>query len=240
MGNMNNATSGAMSGAQMGGSVGGAYGAIIGAVIGGVVGYNTADPVQEALKAQKKYNDIVISNAATDLFNTQRNHQLERMRTARALQAYQAQGKTSISQVRAGMGAADLIGGSAVALAQAIDSQTTQALAGVELNQQVLYGNYLTSIDQITNRGDNQLQRTIKESYLHNNFSIQSAMEQGKGMMGGMGGGGGGMFSNANNGGSGGVLGSGSGGGYSGTMDYGSMSNVSNVNWSGGGSLGIS
>ena len=237
---MNNATSGAMSGAQMGGSVGGAYGAIIGAVIGGVVGYNTADPVQEALKAQKKYNDIVISNAATDLFNTQRNHQLERMRTARALQAYQAQGKTSISQVRAGMGAADLIGGSAVALAQAIDSQTTQALAGVELNQQVLYGNYLTSIDQITNRGDNQLQRTIKESYLHNNFSIQSAMEQGKGMMGGMGGGGGGMFSNANNGGSGGVLGSGSGGGYSGTMDYGSMSNVSNVNWSGGGSLGIS
>ena len=237
---MNNATSGAMQGAQMGGSVGGAYGAIIGAVIGGVVGYNTADPVQEALKAQKKYNDLVITNAATDLFNTQRNHQLERMQTARALQAYQAQGKTSISQVRAGMGAADLIGGSAVALAQAIDSQTTQALAGVELNQQVLYDNYLTSIDQITNRGDNQLQRTIKESYLHNNFSIQSAMEQGKGMMGGMGGGGGSMFSNANSGGSGGVLGSGSGGGYSGTMDYGSMSSVSNVNWGGGGSLGIS
>ena len=241
MGNMNNATSGAMQGAQMGGSVGGAYGAIIGAVIGGVVGYNTEDPVQEALKAQKKYNDLVITNAATDLFNTQRNHQLERMRTARALQAYQAQGKTSISQVRAGMGAADLIGGSAVALAQAIDSQTTQALAGVELNQQVLYGNYLTSIAQITNRGDNQLQRAIKESYLHNNFSIQSAMQQGQGMMGGMGGGGGGgMFSNANSGGSGGILGSGSGGGYSGTMDYGSMSSVSNVNWGGGGSLGIS
>lgn len=241
MGNMNNATSGAMQGAQMGGSVGGGWGAAIGAVIGAVVGYNTADPVQEALKAQKKYNDLVITNAATDLFNTQRNHQLERMRTARALQAYQAQGKTSISQVRAGMGAADLIGGSAVALAQAIDSQTTQALAGVELNQQVLHGNYLTSIAQIANRGDNQLQRTIKESYLHNNFSIQSAMEQGKGMMGGMGGGGGGgMFSNANSGGSGGILGSGSGGGYSGTMDYGSMSSVSNVNWGGGGSLGIS
>lgn len=237
---MNNATSGAMKGAQMGGSVGGGWGAAIGAVIGGIVGYNTADPVQEALKAQKKYNDLVITNTATDLFNTQRNHQLERMKTARALQSYQAQGKTSISQVRAGMGAADLIGGSAVALAQAIDSQTTQALAGVELNQQVLYDNYLTSIDQITNRGDNQLQRTIKESYLHNNFSIQSAMEQGQGMMGGMGGGGGSMFSNANSGGSGGIMGTGSGGGYSGTMDYGSMSSVSNVNWSGGGSLGIS
>ena len=240
MGNMNNATSGAMQGAQMGGSVGGAWGAVIGAVIGGVVGYNTSDPVQEALKAQKKYNDLVITNAATDLFNTQRNHQLERVRTARALQAYQAQGKTSISQVRAGIGAADLIGGTAQALAQAIDYQTQQAQAGVELNQQVLYGNYLTSITQITNRGDNQLQRAIKESYLNNNFSIQSAMQQGQGMMGGMGGGGGGMFSNANNGGSGGILGSGSGGGYSGTMDYGSMSSVSNVNWGGGGSLGIS
>ena len=162
MGNMNNATSGAMQGAQMGGSVGGGWGAAIGAVIGGIVGYNTADPVQEALKAQKKYNDLVISNAATDLFNTQRNHQLERMRTARALQAYQAQGKTSISQVRAGMGAADLIGGSAVALAQAIDSQTTQALAGVELNSQVLYDNYLTGINQTTNKGVNSLQRNIQ------------------------------------------------------------------------------
>ena len=40
--------------------------------------------------------------------------------------------------------------------------------------------------------------------------------------------------------GSGGIMGTGSGGGYSGTMDYGSMSSVSNVNWGGGGSLGIS
>lgn len=239
MGNMNNATTGAMQGASMGGSIGGGYGAIIGAVIGGVVGYNTADPVQEALDAQKKYNDLVIKNTVTDLFNTQRNHQVERMRTARALQSYQAQGKTQISTVRAGYGAADLIGASAQALAQAIDYQTTQALAGVDLNYQVLYGNYLTSIDQISNRGDTQIQREIKESYLHNNFSIKSTMEQGKSMMGGMGGGGG-MFSSVNNGGSGGIMGTGSGGGYSGTMDYGSLSNVSNVNWSGGGSLGIS
>ena len=183
MGNMNNATSGAMSGAQMGGSVGGAYGAIIGAVIGGVVGYNTADPVQEALKAQKKYNDLVITNAATDLFNTQRNHQLERMRTARALQAYQAQGKTSISQVRAGMGAADLIGGSAVALAQAIDSQTTQALAGVELNSQVLYDNYLTGINQTTNKGVNSLQKNI-QTQQQQGLDIGSLYQAGKGMYG--------------------------------------------------------
>ena len=239
MGNFNNATTGAMQGAQLGSNFG-PYGAAIGAVIGGVIGYNTADPVQEALKAQKRYNDLVITNTVTDLFNTQRNHQVERMRTARALQAYQAQGKTQISTVRAGYGAADLIGASAQALAQAIDYQTSQALAGVKLNHQVLYDNYLTSIAQISNRGDTQIQREIKESYLHNNFSIQSAMEQGKSMMGGMGGGGGGMFTNVNNGGSGGIMGTGSGGGYSGTMDYGSLSGVSNVNWSGGGSLGIS
>ena len=178
---MNNATSGAMQGAQMGGSVGGAYGAIIGAVIGGVVGYNTADPVQEALKAQKKYNDLVITNTVTDLFNTQRNHQLERIKTARALQSYQAQGKTAISQVRAGMGAADLIGGSAVALAQAIDSQTTQALAGVELNSQVLYDNYLTGINQTTNKGVNSLQQSIQVQQ-QQGLDIGSLYQAGKGM----------------------------------------------------------
>ena len=161
MGNMNNATTGAMQGAQLGGSVGGAWGAVGGAVIGGVVGYNTADPVQEALKAQKKYNDLVITNTVTDLFNTQRNHQVERMRTARALQSYQAQGKTQISTVRAGMGAADLIGSSAVALAQAIDYQTKQAEAATMFNYEVGFDNYLTSINQISQQGVNSLQQSI-------------------------------------------------------------------------------
>lgn len=233
MGNLNNATSGAMQGAQMGGSVGGPWGAAIGAVIGGVIGYNTADPVQEALKAQKKYNDLVITNTVTDLFNTQRNQQVERMRTARALQSYQAQGKTQISTVRAGYGAADLIGASAQALAQAIDYQTTQALEGVALNHQILYDNYLTSIDQIVNRGDNQIQREIKASYLHNNFDIKSMMDTGKSMKG--------MFSKSSGGNSGGTMGIGSGGGYSTTVDYGSLfNNSSYFNWGGGGSLGIS
>ena len=229
MGNLNNATSGAMQGAQMGARVGGPWGAAIGAVVGGITGYNTSDPVEEALKAQKKYNDLVITNTVTDLFNTQRNHQVERMRTARALQSYQAQGKTQISTVRAGYGAADLIGASAKALAQAIDYQTTQALESVALNHQIQYDNYLTSIDQIVNRGDNQIQREIKASYLHNNFDIKSLIDIGKSAKG--------MFSKAGSGGSGGVTGTGSSTEF---LDYGSLfNNSSYYNW-GGGSLGIS
>ena len=236
--NFNAGGSTAMNGMAVG-SMFGAKGAAIGAGVGLLAGLFSADRPKAALKAQQQYNDAVVKNTITDLFDKERAQQVERMRTARALQSYQAQGKTQISTVRAGYGAADLIGASAQALAQAIDYQTTQALAGVNLNHQVLYDNYLTSIDQISNRGDTQIQREIKESYLHNNFSIKSMMEQGKSMMGGMGGGGG-MFTNVNNGGSGGIMGTGSGGGYSGTMDYGSLSGVSNVNWSGGGSLGIS
>ena len=157
LGGLQGATSGAMMGANFG-----PYGAAIGGAVGLFAGLGKSDPNEAALKAQKKYNDEVIKYAATDLFDQQRSQQVQRMQTARALQSYQAQGKTSISQVRAGMGAADLIGGSAVALAQAIDSQTTQALAGVELNSQVLYDNYLTGINQTTNKGVNSLQQSIK------------------------------------------------------------------------------
>lgn len=240
MGNMNNATSGAMQGAQMGGQVGGAWGAVIGAVIGGVAGYNTADPVQLALDAQKKYNNLVVLNTATALFDRERAQQVERMRTARALQSYQAQGKTQISTLRANYGAADLVGASAQALAQTLDYQTKQAEAATMLNYGISFDNYLIAMNHITNQGMNSVQREINGSYMNNNFSIQSMMQQGQGMMGGMGGGGGGMFSNANSGGSGGIMGSGSGYGYSGTTTGYGSSGISNVNWGGGGSLGIS
>ena len=178
--NASGAGSGAVRGAQMGAQFG-PYGAAIGGTVGFVTGLFSSDPNEAALKAQKKYNDEVIKYAATDLFDQQRSQQVQRMQTARALQAYQAQGKTSISQVRAGMGAADLIGGSAVALAQAIDSQTTQALAGVELNSQVLYDNYLTGINQTTNKGVNSLQKNI-QTQQQQGLDIGSLYQAGKGM----------------------------------------------------------
>lgn len=178
--NASGAGSGAVRGAQMGAQFG-PYGAAIGGTVGFVTGLFSSDPNEAALKAQKKYNDEVIKYAATDLFDQQRSQQVQRMQTARALQAYQAQGKTSISQVRAGIGAADLIGGSAVALAQAIDSQTTQALAGVELNSQVLYDNYLTGINQTTNKGVNSLQKNI-QTQQQQGLDIGSLYQAGKGM----------------------------------------------------------
>lgn len=176
LGGLQGATSGAMMGANFG-----PWGAAIGGAVGLFTGLGKSDPNEAALKAQKKYNDEVIKYAATDLFDQQRSQQVQRMQTARALQAYQAQGKTSISQVRAGMGAADLIGGSAVALAQAIDSQTTQALAGVELNSQVLYDNYLTGINQTTNKGVNSLQKNI-QTQQQQGLDIGSLYQAGKGM----------------------------------------------------------
>ena len=171
---------GAMSGAQMGANFG-SWGAAIGGAVGLFAGLGKTDSGEVALKAQKKFNDEVVKNTATDLFDQQRSQQVQRMQTARALQAYQAQGKTSISQVRAGMGAADLIGGSAVALAQAIDSQTTQALAGVELNSQVLYDNYLTGINQTTNKGVNYLQQNI-QTQQQQGLDIGSLYQAGKGI----------------------------------------------------------
>ena len=80
---------GAMSGAQMGANFG-PWGTAIGGAIGLFTGLGKSDPNEAALKAQKKYNDEVIKYAATDLFDQQRSQQVQRMQTARALQAYQA------------------------------------------------------------------------------------------------------------------------------------------------------
>ena len=189
MGNLNNATSGAMQGAQMGGQVGGAWGSVIGGVLGGVLGYNTADPTKAALEAQRKYNDAVVKNTITDLFDMERAQQVERMRTARALQSYQAQGKTQISTVRAGYGAADLIGASAQALAQAIDYQTTQALEVTRFNYAVGFDNYLTGIEQTTNKGVNALQQSVNSGQqqpmdIYSMFKVGESMYDGYKQMG--------------------------------------------------------
>lgn len=174
---------GAMSGAQMGSNFG-AWGAAIGGAVGLFVGLGKSDPNEAALKAQKKYNDAVVKNTITDLFDTGRALQVERMRTARALQSYQAQGKTQISTVRAGYGAADLIGASAQALTQAIDYQTTQALEATRFNYAVGFDNYLTSIEQTTNKGVNTLQQSI-DSVQQQPMDIYSMFKAGESMYGG-------------------------------------------------------
>lgn len=156
-----NAGQGAMRGAQVGGAVGGPWGAAIGGTVGFLTGLLSSDPNKQLLKAQEKYNAEVVKNTVTSLFDRERAQQVERMRTARALQAYQAQGKTQISTVRAGYGAADLIGASAQALAQSIDYQTTQALEATRFNYAVGFDNYLTDIEAKSQQGVNSLQRTI-------------------------------------------------------------------------------
>ena len=158
--NINAGISAATSGMNVGSQFG-PKGAIIGAGVGLLAGLFSADKSKAALKAQQRYNDAVVKNTITDLFDRERAQQVERMRTARALQSYQAQGKTQISTVRAGYGAADLIGASAQALAQAIDYQTTQALEATRFNYAVGFDNYLTSLEQTTNRGVNTLQQSI-------------------------------------------------------------------------------
>lgn len=158
--NINAGLSAATSGANAG-SLFGPQGTVIGAGVGLLAGLFSADRSKAALKAQQQYNDAVVKNTITDLFDRERAQQVERMRTARALQSYQAQGKTQISTVRAGYGAADLIGASAQALAQAIDYQTTQALEATRFNYAVGFDNYLTSLEQTTNRGVNTLQQNI-------------------------------------------------------------------------------
>lgn len=150
-----------MQGAQFGGQVGGPWGAAIGGALGLTVGLFSSDPNKPLLKAQEKYNSEVVRHTVQSLFDRERAQQVERMRTARALQSYQAQGKTQISTVRAGYGAADLIGGSAVALAQAIDYQTKQAEAATMFNYAVSFDNYMTDIEATSQQGVNSLQRTI-------------------------------------------------------------------------------
>src|SRR5574344_1643842 len=118
-----NAAQGAVRGAQFGGQVGGPIGAAIGGSVGFLMGAFGGDPLRHAKRAQEQYNAEVVKNTIRSLFDRERAQQVERMRTARALQSYQAQGKTQISTVRAGYRAADLIGASAQALAQAIDYQ---------------------------------------------------------------------------------------------------------------------
>lgn len=157
--NMSKGLSSGMQGAQMGGQVGGVYGAIAGGALGLVLGGSD----DSAEKAAKAYNDQVVKAAATDLMDMRRQQNIQNIRTSQALQSYQINNKTQASTINANIGAADIIGGSANALKQAMDFQSTQAQAEVMSNWSTGVANYNRSIDTATNQRESQLKRTSGE-----------------------------------------------------------------------------
>lgn len=156
-GNMQAGFSTGMQGAQMGGQVGGIWGAVIGGVGGFALGYNTPD--YEKI-AREKYNDEVVKNTATALFDMRRQQNIENMRTAQALAAYRDNQRVTASQYNAQYGANDIIGSSADALSQTLDYQTDQAIAQTWLNYEIGINNYNTAVEGTVNSAMSGLRRT--------------------------------------------------------------------------------
>jgi uncharacterized protein YcfJ len=150
------ALSTAMQGAQLGGKFGGAYGAAGGAILGFLAG---SKATKEANEATKKYNDQVVKYAAQDLFDLRRQQNVENVRTAQALAAYQSNKQVQNSAITASLGAADIIGSSAQALKQVMDFQTQEAKAEAMLNWETGIENYNTTIDRAENQRNQQFKR---------------------------------------------------------------------------------
>lgn len=156
-GNMQAGFSTGMQGAQMGGQVGGMWGAVIGGVGGFALGYNTPD--YEKI-AREKYNNEVVKNTVTALFDMRRQQNIENIRTSQALAAYRDNQRVTASQYNAQYGAGDIIGSSADALSQTLDYQTDQAIAQTWLNYEVGINNYNTTVEGTVNSAMAGLRRT--------------------------------------------------------------------------------
>lgn len=146
----------AMQGAQLGGKFGGAWGAVGGGLVGLLAGGKARD--KEKAMA-KQYNDQVVKYAAQDLFDMRRQQNVENTRTAQALASYQANRQTQVSSTVAAMGAADIIGSSATALAQTLDYQTNEAMSEVMTNWETGIENYNTMLDRMQNQRDASLKK---------------------------------------------------------------------------------
>lgn len=182
MANIASGLNSGIQGAKLGSNFG-PWGTLIGGIGGALFGLGASDPNKALLESQKKYNAEVVRNTAQSLFDREREQQVSRMRTARALQSYQAQGKTQISTVRANYGAADLVGASAQALAQTLDFQTKQAEAATLFNYGVDFANYNTAIDQITKQGVNSVQQEI-QAVQQKGLDLAGLLGAGKGLLG--------------------------------------------------------
>lgn len=145
-----------MTGASIGGKLGGGWGAVGGAVIGLIAG-NAA--TKRADEMSKKYNEQVVKFAAQDLFDLRRQQNIQNIRTSQALATYDDNRRVGVSTQVANMGAADIIGSSAAALAQTMDFQTKAAQAETMLNWETGIENYNTAIDTTTNQRSASLQR---------------------------------------------------------------------------------
>ena len=150
-----------MQGGKMGYQVGGVYGAVIGAAIGAVLGYNKE---KQAKKQVEKYNDAILANATSEIFNLQRQMNVVDQQTSQALAAYQDQSKVTTATYNASYGAADMIGSSgAAALNQVMDYQTSQAEAQVWHNFEVSVDNHNTQVNNVYTRASNQFVNDIPD-----------------------------------------------------------------------------
>lgn len=220
--------------AQAAGDFGKALGDPSTAAMFGLIPYLGAKQTQRELKRLDDYNRQVTQHTARALFDLERQRVSERMRTTSAMLGYNAQRSTTLSTLRSQYAAADVIGSSSNALKQAYEFQLDQAMAQEMFNFEVGIDNYNTSVMQTVNQGLQQLRYGLgTQQPSLTPQAIAGVVKAGSKLFGG---GSGSMFSGVNNGGSGGVLGTGSGGGYSGTT---MSTGISNVNLSGGGSLGI-
>lgn len=145
-----------MQGAQLGANFG-PQGALIGGIAGFALGFQTPD--YEKI-AREKYNSEVLKNFAKSLFDTRKVQNIENMRTAQALAAYQDNLRVQGSSYNAQYGAADMIGSSTTALKQAMDFQTQEAKRGVLINWETQIDNMNTSIDAMANQSMAGLRRT--------------------------------------------------------------------------------
>ena len=175
---------------QMGYQVGGVYGAIIGAVVGVFIGNKKG---KEQQKAFDKYNDMVMKNAATQLFDARRQFNVQQKATANALSAYQDEKAVAQASYTAAFGAADMIGGSTTALNQAMDYQTQQAQAAVWQNYGIAIDNHNVLLNSLTQQAEAKFRRTLDKP--NGGLDMGGMFQSGMSMFGGgQGGQGGGMF----------------------------------------------
>ena len=151
----------AIQGAQMG-ALFGPIGAGIGAAIGIFAGYNKES---KAKKQVQKYNDAILQNATSEMFNLQRQQNAVNQQTARSLAAYDDNSKVQSATYNASYGAADMIGSSgAAALKQVLDYQTLQAKSATWDNWEISLDNYNKQVVDVYTQAYNSMLNDIPDN----------------------------------------------------------------------------
>lgn len=153
---------GAMQYGQMGYQMGGAYGAVAGAVIGAALGYAQGDQVK---KTFNRFNDMVLKNAATEMFDTRRQQNQLNRSMSMALSQYTSQKEMAQASFTSTFGASDMIGGSTEALSQVMDYQTEQAKFESMNNWVVGIDDYNTRLEGIRQNAMARFKRSEDGNY---------------------------------------------------------------------------